>query len=198
VTLHETGTAGFNALLYTPPSQPLIDYIGRHVNAAMEATGTLGQRFVDNVKSIYNRFGSERSILDSKRLLAQTGPGFRDDVIYNVGYNDLGNANLWMQHYIMANPRVGDLYSKGMCHGYADTYINSEKDTYGENTMLYMDVMDGVYDLEKDTLHHYYHTEMSDNGMDTVDKMSVLNTWDNVVESIFKGLDPTDPDKGSL
>lgn len=198
ITVHDTGSSGFDALLYRPPGRELIDYISHNVSSVLTATNKFGERFVNNVKSLFDRFGSERSVNESKLLLQQMSNSFRDDVIHRVAYEDLGNANLMMQHYIMANPMLGELSRKGMCHGYADTYINFEKDTYGENTMLYQNVMDGVHDVENDTLKFYHHTEMPEDGFSAMDKISVLDTWDNVVKSIFDGIDPTDPDGGVL
>lgn len=198
ITVHDTGAQGFNALLYATPSRALIDYIGENVSAAMAATNRFSQSFLNTVGNIFQTHGSEASVNESKLLLNRMGSSFRDDIIYSVPLEQLGSANLLMQHYIMANPYIGNLDKKGMCHGFADTYINLEPNTYGENTMLYQNVMDGVHDMDKDKLLFYHHTEMPDDGLSVYDKINVLDTWDNVIAAALSGIDPTDPNRGAL
>lgn len=92
----------------------------------------------------------------------QAGTHLSEDVIMPYSVDNLGDANLIMQRYIMSNPVISELDRKGLCFGFADTYINLEPDTYGEERLDYQTVMDGVYRLEEDTIKRYYRTDMSE------------------------------------
>lgn len=204
VNVHNTGVSGFNAMLSTPPSERVINYVNDSIRSVYDAGVNLGQRFLDNITTIYKNYGSNASINESKLLLAQTGAGFRDSSVYRVNYEDTGRANLRMQQYIMALPEVAERYDRNLCDGYRDTYVCAEvvnnKNCYGEEHTHYMDIMDGVYDMEKDVVKTYTHTGLSWDGsiITNADRFAVLDTYHNVMQKMIDGIDPTDYEEGVL
>jgi len=192
------GKDAFAALVYPPPSQQMVQYVNERLSNVMNTASNYSNQFIDDLKSLYNRYGSAQAINNSKALMYQAGTHLSEDVIMPYSVDNLGDANLIMQRYIMSNPVISELDRKGLCFGFADTYINLEPDTYGEERLDYQTVMDGVYDITKDTIKRYYRTDMSEFRMPELDRQIILDTWDNIAISIMNSIDPTDPDKGVL
>lgn len=196
------GETAFNALLYRQPDSNLLGYLQQNVQSAIDSTVNFGSNFVSNVQNLYNRFNDSSIINASKALLFKSGSHMNQTVIYPVGDNGFGTANLIMQRYIMAHPDVASLNERNMCYGYQDTYINNDPYT-GVESKEYMDVMDGVLQFDSNDYgyvkhYSYYHSDENETELDIYDKLSVLDTWDNLNRLIAKGLDPTDPDEGIL
>ncbi len=195
------GEMALNAMLYKQPDSNLLNYLQNNIQSAIDNTSAVGSRFVDTVKTMYNRFNDSSIINASKALLFKTGSHMNQTVIYPVAYENIGNANLIMQQYIMAYPEVDKLYQRNMCYGFQDTYINTDPH-HGVESVEYMQVMDGVLQFDGNgegyVTHYSYHHSDKDNELDVFDKLNVLDTWENVQRLIAGGIDPTDPDGGLL
>lgn len=193
------GDAAFNALLYPPPDQNFLTYLQNNIQTAADAVSGMGTAFVDTVKSMYNRYNSTEAINASKALLHSTGTHFNQNVIYPVGYDNFTTANLLMQRYIMSEPSVSELYRDNMCYGYQETFYDNEPGTYGKERTDYRNVMDGVMEFEEDqAVFKYYSHSSEEPDLDTLDKLSILDTWDNAIRLIEEGIDPTDLEGGEL
>lgn len=193
------GDLAARALIYKQPSYNMTEYFLNGMNNVFNTVNNLSTAFVDNVKSLYNKFNSNEVIIASKQLLHQAGMSFNDRSIYTVPYNHFHEANLTMQQYIMLQPDVFKRYSENRCHGFQDTYIDPEPDTPLEERIMYQNVMDGVlqFDKEGDGYIKFY-TNTSDEELDIFDKLSILDTWHDVQRMLIEGIDPTDPDYEEL
>lgn len=196
------GETAFNSLVYPPPDTRLLQYFANNIQAAYDTLGEVGQQFIGNVKSMYDKFNSEAALNTSKLLMYQAGMHFNQDVIYPVPMDQLGLANNAMQAFIIAQPDVNRLYQKDMCYGYQDTYINPEPDNSGEERLHYKLAMHGMLQFddteEGSGFVKYYSTSDDVERLSTLDKFSVIDTWHNVLQMIASGNDPTDPDHGTL
>lgn len=193
------GDAAFNALLYPPPDQNFLTYLQNNIQSAAESVVGIGTAFMDNVKNMYNRYNSTEAINASKALLQSTGTHFNQNVIYPVGYDNFNTANMIMQRYVMAEPSISEMYRDNMCYGYQETFYDMEPDSYGVERTDYRRVMDGVMDFEDDHAVFKYYSQSSDEpDLDTLDKISILDTWDNALRLIDEGIDPTSPDLDDL
>ena len=117
------GEAAFNSLVFPPPDSRLLNYFSENIKSAYDVLGNAGHRFMDTVKTMYDKYNSEAALNTSKLLMYQAGMHFNQNMIYPVPMEQLGLANNMMQYYIMAQPDVNILYKKDMCYGYQDTYI---------------------------------------------------------------------------
>ncbi len=194
------GDVAANALIYRPPDNALLEYLNNSINSAIEHTSSLSDRFVSTVRGMYDKFNSSAAIAASKALLYNAGMHFNQDTIYPVSYDNLSTANLAMQRYIMAQPLMSNLYKKNMCYGFQNTYLNMEPETYGKDRLEYQRVMDGVLQHDKNGdayIMHYSNDDYVDE-LHVFDKLSVLDTWNNVARMIANGYDPSDPEQGDL
>jgi len=195
------GNNALNAMLYKQPDNRVINYLQDHIQSAMMSTANAGSQFMSTMQDLYHKFNNSDIINAGKALLFKTGSHMNQTVIYPVAYDNFNNANLIMQRYIMANPDVDKLHQRNMCYGFQDTYINPSP-YHGKESMEYMQVMDGVLQFDSSgegfTEHYSYYHSDEDSELDIYDKISVLDTWDNLHRLIAEGIDPTSPDGDML
>lgn len=201
MTYHAGGELAMDALLYGAPSPKLQNYLHNGLEQAKVALGNIGQNFITHTKAMYERFNGDKTVNAMKATLYASNEVIDDVAIYSVPYDKLGEANYRMQHYIMANPTVAKMYNRSMCSGYEDSFVNTETGSTPTENILYRDVMDGVYDIEEDELVHYTHVSPFDDesdGMHIMDKLAVLDTWNEAELAISRGIDPTSPEMQEL
>ena len=193
------GDYGLNTILYKQPDQSMINYMQMNMQDIYNRAGALSSQFIDTVRTMYNKAYSDEAIQAAKVYLASTNYAINPDAIYSVGYESLTTANPVMQQYIMAYPELSIKYPKNQCDGFSDTYFNQEPETVGEERYDYQRVMDGVlqHDNEGQAYIKYYGNA-DDIELYTVEKLSILDTWNNVARWIAEGRDPTDISEGEL
>lgn len=196
------GSDAFNALLYPPPTQDKVQRYAEKVNNVVNTLGGLGTDFINGVKSIYDRFASNEAIAAAKSIIHQAGTHTNEYIIYPLDYDNVTNANLGMQQYIMANPVINKMYHDDMCYGFQDTYYDTEPGVKGTDRLDYRRVMDGILQFENDEdgLGYVMHYSSSDehDELDMMDKVAVMKTWEAAALLIADNIDPTDPDRGML
>lgn len=197
------GRDAFNAFFYTPPSAGILDYLNNGLTRAAELVNNYSNEFMNKVYTMYNYYNSNDAIESAKLNALHCENIIRSDVIYPVPIDNLGNANYTMQRYIMAHPMVMDLYSKNMCNGFSDTYIDSEDHDHIKDNHEYCEAMNSVIQFDEDGNGYFEQiTSVGIDGkmddLDLMDQVFIWETWDNVMESITLGIDPTDPHRGKL
>jgi len=189
------GQLGFDALLYKPPSENVINYIQTNIARAGAALGEAGGNFMNRVHETYDKFNNQSVINMGKSLLYGAGVHINDNVVMPLAMNNLGNANYAMQQYIIANPVVNEMVNDNMCNGFQETYYDSEVGVTGTERNDYRRVMSGVVQEADDgSLYVSQYTSSEDiEDLDSMDKFSILETWDSVQQALSEGIDPTDP-----
>lgn len=202
VNLISGGSDAFNAMLYTPPSQDKIQHYMNNVNNVVNTLGGLGTDFVNNVRSIYDKFTNNEVISAAKSIIHKTGMHNDEYTILPYTYDNIHTANLGMQQYIIAYPKVNKLYKDDMCYGFQDSYFNTEPNVYGTDRLDYRRVVDDMlqFESDEDSLGYVMHYSSSDDAdeLGIVDKVAVIKTWEAVATLISENIDPTDPDRGML
>jgi hypothetical protein len=188
-------TSTLAAILYPPPDNSLLEYLNNNIQYAVDKLGDISSGFIDNVTNIYNRYNSASVLQAGKQLLYSTGIHLNQNVIIPVAYNDLPNANIMMQSYILEQPRLRELYNKNMVDGYSDTYLDPEPDVTDGYRTKYTRTMDGVLQFEEEDEQlgyvKYYSDDEVSPDLDIYDKISILDTWHNVALAIAADVDPT-------
>lgn len=189
------GDLALHALAYAQPSQEVMNYISNNVNNVLATASGYANNFVNAVRDSYESFTNSAIIQKAKTILQTGAVPINYDIIYTVNIDNYYTVTPKMQEYILAEPSVANLYRKNMCYGFEDTCVYPETDTYGEDTYLYQRAMDGVLQHGNDGRGYIrYYSNADEVELDTMDKLSVLDTWDTVRLAIAQGLDPTDPD----
>lgn len=191
------GSDAYRALLYPLPDQHTRDYLRHQIEVNTSRLGDVGESYYAQHMDTFNRFNSDSAITAAKAFVHSAGTHFSQDVIYPINNDNIQNANLVMQQYIMSNPIVDKLYSKDMCYGFMETYIDPQPGAHGEDRVDYQKVMDGVVQFEKDDAYVMYYSNGEDE-LNIIDKLSILDTWHTVEQLIANDIDPTDPDLNEL
>ena len=198
------GEQAFEAMLYKPHSESTLSYINNNIAAAADALGSAGSRFIDKSISLYNQFNNSALINATKAFIYGTGTHMSQDMIYPLYENNMHEANLVMQRYIMANPVVSNMHKKNMCDGWSETFFNQQPDAYGKDRYDYMRVMDGILqhedneEEEGDAYIMHYTTDDDEEDLDTFDKFAILDTWHAAEQLIYQDIDPTSSIRESL
>jgi len=193
----------FNTLVHTPPDARLTEYLAHNVSRVQEYASHLGQQFVDSTMQMYESINNSDIINAGKAILHSVQTHLDPTVIYPVSMENLPQANYAMQRYIMVQPELRELHDDQLCNGFQETYFDVDPDaeSYREHTD-YRRVMDGMIQYEDDSddgnLYFYTDTITDDEELHIIDKISIMDTWDNVALAIAKGIDPSDPDGGEL
>jgi len=195
------GELGFDALLYKPPTEQVINYLQTNISKASNIMGDIGNNFINNVRNTYDKFNNQSVINLGKSILYGAGTHMNDNVVIPLSMDNLHTANYTMQQYIIAEPTVNKMVMDNMCNGFQETYHDVEQGVYGTERNDYRRVMDGVVQEDEDGgLYMTQYASSDENNEDLVpmDKFSVLDTWDSVAQALADGIDPTDPDGGEL
>lgn len=194
------GELGFDAVLYNQPDQRLIDYFSNSINTASQYLNNLGSRFIETTTNIFNKYNSNAAISAAKAIVSQLDTHINPDVILNLNEHNIMYAMPRMQEYIMVQPQMWELNRKQMCSGFNNMYNDVDPNvTSYKDHVRYMEVMDGIVQFDNDGngfIETYSSSEMEE--LHFIDQVSILSTWDTVVNFIYDGKDPSDPNGGDL
>jgi len=193
------GPEAFSALLYEAPNENMLNYLNTQMANAAEALAGTYNSFLDNARSIYNKFNSTEAINAAKAVIMSNSVHLSDTQVLSLTAETLKNANYVMQQYIMANPEVNKLHNDNMCYGFAETYYDEEPEVTGTDRNDYRRVMDGVLDItEEEPVVVYYTCGDDHDDLVAMDTFSILDTWEAIEQALADDIDPTSPDGDEL
>ena len=192
------GQLEFNSLAYGDHHPNTLRFLQEQVSQGFQNTlGTLGQTLNENLVrmyDMYNGIDAQRLMKTARRKL--TGL-FEHDVIRPLfSTQELQQATMCMQRWIMAEPTLRALYHAQRCDGYSATYIDMHPDSVGNKHYDYRRVMDGFVQVDDEgsmtTTYFYDDVPDEDPELTVHDKVDILNTWDYVRYHLtHKDEDPT-------
>jgi len=143
--------------------------------------------FVNAVSNIYHYFTNNDIIDKAKRALTSNENMIEDKYVHFVNNVTVYQPGMTMRRYMMAEPKVYDMYTNNLCSGYNDEFVNEEQDLKPTLRDDYLHVMDG-YVNDKYTM--FYDDE---NPLSIRDRFIVQDAWDTMRELMSYGYDPTSP-----
>lgn len=181
------------------------NWLAQQVYNVSEKLTDAGRAFLDGAKNLYETIHDSETIRKAQTALRLMGANLSNPNTvqwYNT-LEQIQNASVTMQPYIMANPVIGNLYQQQLCDGYSETFVPYEGEGHGEDNYLYRRIMDGVVVHNEDTDEYSYTNYYEDTlegeremGVDEVAR--VLTMWEIVEMAVENHLDPTNPDGGTL
>lgn len=193
------GEDAFNALVYSSEQNPVnTNYFQNQINSISNSLSSIGQTFFANTQAIYNQINNSEALRIARAAVSQAKTLFQPNRIIDIRtMENMQNAPVVMQRWIMANPLVREMYHKQQIDGYSDSYKDMFPNQIGENHYDYRRVMDSVVqDSSNDDewFVRYYPDEIleGDKELSHDEKVSVLNTW-SIAEMFVKAgkSDPT-------
>jgi len=193
------GEQAFNAMIYQPPDQSILNHINSSMARVGEIVGTAGTAFMDTTKSLYEKFNNSAVLNAAKLMVYSLGGHMSQDQIFPLNYDNMHTANNIMQHYIMSDLTINKMYNDNMCYGFQNTYYDLEQGVVGKDREHYKAVMDGVLEIDEDG-YCFTNTYSSSDAIELshFDKYAILDTWAEAKRMLVKGIDPTSPDRDEL
>lgn len=201
------GNIEANSILYGERHPATIDYMRSKVDQAMQFSrdygavlGSQAVEFYQKTQQMLEAAIGEDSLRRARAALNRVSHVLQVDSIREMNkIEDLQNAPLLMQRFIMADDLVRRLYKLERLDGYSDTYFDPDPDQQGIWHYDRRRVMEGMINAEpdgegSDYSYQLYFDELKegDRHLTFEEKLDVMSVWENIRAHIEHGdRDPT-------
>lgn len=188
------GQAEFNSLVYGDMHPGTMRFLQNQVSQGFSNTLTdVGRNMLSSVGSLFEKFNGENALRLAKAARRKVTGLFQQDIVKPLwSLEEIQQAALTMQRWVMAHPGIRKLYHDQRCDGFSDTYLDMQPDVFGEKHYDYRRVMDGLATEDQDgTLNiTYYYDDVPDDDpeLSLHDVVDIRNTWD-MIERYLKHTD---------
>jgi hypothetical protein len=197
------GTAAWNAIAYGQQNPLNLGYFKNQLENIGQNLNEQAKIFYQDVQSLYDKFNSSEAMRLMRSAMKSAASLFNDNIIRPLTSTDeLQNASIQMQRWVMANPVIRQMYHNQECDGYSDTYVDMEPGKIGEAHYDYRRVMDGIVvcDEDQESFTQYFE-DLHEGDRDLIlsEQSDILTTW-SFMEAMVKALkdDPTSQYGGQL
>lgn len=171
-------------VLYGDKSQVVANYLANQLQSLPPAFNDLSQRVYGAMQSSYNYVTDKLTQYGILNQLQEAGVQGVDNYYTGLySFQQLQEANLTMQRWVMSHPDVRNLYLEQNIDGYSESYNNVFGNGVGVEDYNYRRVMDGV-PVDHDsrfTVTHYLEDLLSgDRELDHHEKSLILHTYDTI------------------
>lgn len=190
------GTAAWNAIAYGQQNPLNLGYFKQQLENIGTNLNEQAKVFYQDVQDLYNKFNSSEAMRLMRSAMKSAASLFNDNIIRPLTtVDELQNASLQMQRWIMANPIIRQMYHDQQCDGYSDTYVDIEPGKVADQHYDYRRVMDGIVVCNEDQEYFTeYFEDLYEGDRDLIlsEQSDVLRTWE-VLEVMVKAMkdDPT-------
>lgn len=174
--------AAVDYVMYGDNRQSITNYLSNQLSQLPTHFTEFGNRMMETVKKTYNYLTDELLHRTIQNQTQQAGSYMDNNGIgYCGSFEELQNASVSMQRWIMANPNLRKVYLGQNCDGYSNTYVNVSKNDIEHSHYDYRRVMSGVpVDSEDGFKLHYYieDLEIGDRKPSHIESVQILSTWE--------------------
>lgn len=195
--LHASPDA-FDMLLY--PQQSYVNtYIQNQFSTFTQTLNEHASRFIEESKRLYDALYHSKAMERARNLIRSAKQFLHPTIIRPLEtLEELQQANVTMQRWVMAQPEIRSLYKAEKIQGYPETYVDVHpNEGVGHEHYDYRRVMSGIVEDTEDGWHCRIHVEdllPGDRELDFLEKCDILSTWDILEWYLTNShLDPTDP-----
>jgi hypothetical protein len=175
----------FNSLLYGHSSAEQRYEVQDRLAKYMDGIQQLGHRVGALAKSTMSYIMDDDRIHTAKQALRGSTAYLRDDVVVLATENNFRSLSPYMQSIIMENSRLKALEENGDIHGFKSTRLWDSTDDDFEQY-----IYSGYTDDREE--HPLYISSDSPTYLDEVDKLDIIDSWNNMLHAISSGVvDPT-------
>lgn len=176
--------AGLDMVLYGNKSNILSNYLYNQMQALPQAYNEFSERIRNAMITSYNYINDKLTQYGILNQLQNSGIKIIDNYYEELlTFQQLQNANLIMQRWVMAHPQIKQMYIDQNLDGYSGTYKNISGKTVGENDYNYRLVMDGGLIPTQDgwiVKHYYEDLQIGDRELSHFEKVRIRNTWEAI------------------
>jgi hypothetical protein len=187
-----------------PQQSPMnMAYIQQNMQLFSDALTDTGRAFMEHHRQVYEAIDHSDIARKARQVMRSVKSMFTPDVIVSLEtIEDLQNAQLQMQRYMMAMPEIRSLYHRNKCDGFRDTYVDMEPGRQGEDHGDYRKVMTGAVIETEDggwvARQYFDDLHEGDRALDSDERFLIRRTWDAMRRVIKEGQDPTNQFGGEL
>lgn len=162
------------------------NYIQHQIGNMSSMIGNAGNQMLDVLSKSYNVITDEMRKYAIKSELEREGVVELDNNFKELlTFEDLQQANVTMQRWVMACPEVKSVYLDQNCSGYADSYVNLSGNQVGEDDYDYRRVMNCVVqtDESNDTAYARMYVDdllPGDRELDFYEQGQILQSWETI------------------
>lgn len=174
--------AGVDLLLYGDKSNIVSNYLYNQMQALPQAYNEFSERIHNVMTTSYNYVNDKLIKYGILNQLYNNGLRVIDNYYEELlTFQQLQNANLIMQRWVMAHPQIKQMYINQNLDGYSETYKNISGKITGENDYNYRLVMDGGLVPTGDGWifkHYFEDLQIGDRELTHFEKVRIRNTWE--------------------
>lgn len=192
------GETEFDGLMYGDKHPGTMGFLQSQLGGSFSNTLTdVGKQMYSTLGQMFEQFNGSHAMQLVKSVRRKVVGMFEQDVIKPLfEIEEIQQATLNMQRWIMAQPQLRQLYHDQRCDGFSTSYVDYQPDSIGVKHYDYRRVMDGLATEDEDgtlVINHYYDEDFPDDAeLSLQDKVDVINTWDRIKQFLDKGeFDPT-------
>lgn len=197
------GDAEFSALAYGERHPNLVQFLTNQVESFSQNLNEQGKYLYERASTAFQAINNSDAVRLA-RAVRRKAQNIWDDgnikPLTDIG--QLQNAQLKMQRWIMAEPKVRRSYHDQRCDGYSDSYIDTNPNHIGESHYDYRRVMDGMLTTNaegRDVINNYIDVVSVGDNLSIEEQADILVTWQSIREHMNrKKDDPTSPFNASL
>lgn len=174
--------AGLDMILYGDKSNVISNYLYQQMQAMPQAFNDFSQRVFNAMSTSYNYINDKLTQYGILNKLQESGLVVIDNYYQELlTFQQLQNANLTMQRWVMAHPQIKQMYVDQNLDGYSGSYVNISGKGVGEDDYNYRRVMDGAVIPTEDgwvVKHYLEDLQIGDQELDHFKKTQIRNTWE--------------------
>lgn len=190
------GSIAWDAIAYGEQNSLNVDYFK---NQLQNIGNNLNERvmgYYHDAQQIFHSFTNNDVLRTMRNAMKSASLLFQENIIKTIDTMDeIQNASLQMQRWIMANPVVREMYHQQRCDGYSDTYVDLQPNKIADNHYDYRRVMDGIFVSENnEDKFTIYMEDLHEGDRELIlsEQNDILTTWNIIEMFMSQGLkDPT-------
>jgi len=176
--------------LYGPPSQAKLSFLQARQQQSQQMLQGYQSAHIQQAQVLYNAFNSDEAIQKAKLLVSQTESILNQDHLFTLNKSNYQHVNSRMQQYMMANPKIYDKYQKQLIDGYSSGFVDTNPMREPEKRVDYLHVTSGIITKDTEVIRHSFTSK--ENPLDSLDKFSILKSWENAISMLMDDIDFTD------
>lgn len=173
-------------------------WLQQRSEALMASVSSTTQSWFNQARTFYNTITESDAVQALRNLTVKADTSWMGNNIHFCNSIEMIQAaNPVMQRWIMAEPRLRDMYLNQSVEGYAGSYENFHGDLIGAQHYDYRRVTDGILFAHDDhaVVTDYIENLPDDqNPLDFFQKADIIRTWNMVNRALDAAeMDPTSP-----
>lgn len=197
--------AAFDALVYGENHPGTVQFMQNQLDFVANTFKDKGNYFIERSRAAFETFNNSNAINYARRVISSIGKNINTEyVITLTELEQMQQASLTMQRWIMANPQIRSMYHNQTIDGYSSTYVDVFGDVKGDAHYDYRRVMNGIMQEDKNGepfFINYLYDDLRENDRELTfgEQISIIETWSRINRIIdLNKNDPTSPTGGML